>query len=732
MPTANFQIFKQTNLQIKKMEEVFRKFKVKFIDEAFVLLNDIEKGLLNLENNPLDTDIIPEIFRVMHTLKGVSSMYGFDHIAVLTHKLESIYEYIRDQNVKLSSFMVDTTLKAIDHIKNLLDDDTLSKQTNKEAHTELLEDITLISKSFSQPITEPPKTVDISKFQLKNSNNRSYYIMLLPNESFIEKGINIVDIFRQLSKLGEFQIIKHQFAGFPGHETTPENAWGVYLSTKVEIVEIQNIFTLIADNVKIIKVSNQNIFNQEEILDNGKKDENEFFEDLLNDDDGSFGFFSNDDEEKEQIEEGLSQKQNDNQNTENQAIDLEINENIEIAKTLIEVKKHHAPNINIQNQISTRISVDSAKLDQLMYLVSELITTNAQLTMANRTKDMLILDKVTEKVEKLSKLFRENAINLRLVPVDDVVIRFQRLIRDLSHSLGKDIQFVTQGADTELDKSIIDQLVEPLMHLIRNCIDHGIEAPELRLISGKSKTGTIKFSAFYSGTYVYIKIEDDGKGIDTEKILKKAIEKGFVSPDAKLTKKEILSLIFLPGFSTAESLTQVSGRGVGMDVVRRKISDLHGDVNVESELGHGTSFTIKLQQTISIIDGLLIKADETYFMLPLSEVEICDERKHSEIFQNLNQLIDFDNDLVPFIHLRSQFALDSQCPKIEKIVIVNKNDHRIAIIADAIIGEQQSVIKPMGKIFKNQDFILGASIMGDGNLALMLDTQKLADLIYKK
>jgi len=274
----------------------------------------------------------------------------------------------------------------------------------------------------------------------------------------------------------------------------------------------------------------------------------------------------------------------------------------------------------------------------------------------------------------------------------------------------------------------VDIVAEPIMHLIRNCMDHGIEVPEKRKQCGKEETGIIFLNAYKSGNNVFIQVGDDGTGIDTDYVYRKAIDQGFIQQSSQLNEKEIFELIFLPGFSTAQSLTEVSGRGVGMDIVRKKIHEIRGEIFVESTLGKGTTFTIKLQQTISIIDTLLIVSDNSTYAIPIEDVESCDLEEHDNLFSQ-SKLIEYNDQLIPFIYLREKFSSLTNTPEKEKLIIINKQGKKYAIIADQIIGQHQAVIKPLNKTFKNINFISGASILGDGSIALLLDTDKLKELL---
>jgi len=690
------------------MDKIIQQFRQKFLDEAGNLVTSLEKDLLALENDQHNKAIIEEVFRVMHTLKGISSMYGFNFISEFTHRLENVYDLIREDKMDIDVQIIDFTFDAADHIKNLLVDEFLMIPVNKEKHGQLINLIDGILKNKSEKPAKLPETE-------KPASNKTYYILFNPDEALFYRGVNLLAIFTDLSAIGKYTIFKHNFANL--HQgTTDDDSWGIILSTTAEYDAVLEVFLWVEDNIKITKISDKDLFDIDGFIKSMQESQNITSENDL------------DNIPLDQIDIKNIQKTEQieikpvEQNTVKQTVNNKAqNEN----------KVEHLPTPLIYEKHSSRISVDSEKLDLLMFLVSELVTTNAQLTQANKSKDLQQMERVVEKVEKLTKLFRDNALNLRLIPINDIIIRFQRLIRDLSHQLNKEVKFVTEGTETELDKNVIDSLVEPLMHLIRNCIDHGIETPERRQEQGKPAEGIIKLTAHYEGTYVIIKVEDDGNGLDIDKILCKAIEKGFVAADAKLTHQEIVDLIFLPGFSTAESLSQVSGRGVGMDVVKRKIADIRGEVTIETEKGQGTAFIIKLQQTVSILDTLLIKADQIHFMIPLSEIEVCDARLHSEIFQNNNRQVEHNKSLTPFIHLRTEFNLSKDCPKMEKIIFVKRNNQIFSIVADKIIGEHQAVLKPLGRTFSTEQFLMGASILGDGSMALMLDTGKLCEAVFK-
>ena len=366
-----------------------------------------------------------------------------------------------------------------------------------------------------------------------------------------------------------------------------------------------------------------------------------------------------------------------------------------------------------------------------MNLVSELITTQAGLNLyADNHKDNE-LTRITESLENISRQLRDTAFSITLIPIDYLVVRFRRLVRDLSREVGKEIIFDARGAETELDKTLIEGLSEPLMHILRNSIDHGIETAEERTAKGKPAQGKIILQAYYSGSQVVIAVTDDGKGMDLEKIRNKAIDRGLINPDEQLSEKEILDLIFLPGFSTSDKVTNISGRGVGMDVVKRKISDIRGTVSVSTEKDEGTTITIKLPLTLSIIDGMLVRIADTDYIIPLSVIDTIFAVEHSKIEKSFNNIINIEGVQYPFYYLRDEFQIEGEKPEREEIIMVKYDDKKIGIVVDHITGEYQAVLKPLGKLYRQEDVFSGASILGDGTVALVLDTHKVINQFTK-
>ncbi len=673
------------------MKEIdISRFTEKFVEDSFDMLSELENNLLELEKNTENKQLIESVFRTIHTIKGAGGMFGFDLISNYTHSLENIFDAIRSGNLNLSTDIFDITLRSVDHLRNLLKDSKLENVENQVNHKLLsstLEQLAIKYVTGAMHISSTKQTATVPKIEGKNS----WLILIQADESFIFRGIKLLYIFQDLTELGELHYSKHHFSILPESKSVNE-FWEIILVSDCKKEDIEDILLFILSECKIDKLSEGNIF-----------------------------------------EEGYLQKITDNQNNIPSIIEYteaickgqKLNFHTETEKSINLPEIKEPVKVSHETFASEHISVSVEKLDQLMYLVSEMVILKSELQNASERKSLELLQTKIDKVEKLTKQLRNVALAIRLVQIRELTTKFKRLIRDLSQSLGKKVELETQGEDVELDKNMIDLLSDPMMHLIRNCIDHGIEMPEKRIKKGKSEIGIIKISAFQSGNFVFIQISDDGAGIDKSVIQKKAVEMKLVHADTELTDKELYDLIFLPGFSTAEHLTQVSGRGVGMDVVKRRITDLRGEIEIETELELGTSFTIKLQQTLTIMDSLLIRTGDSFFTIPLEEVEICRQELQSEIASKQNFQIRVNDELIPFIHLREVFKIKGETPINEKIIVIQKQAIRYAIIADSIIGSYQAVLKPVGDVFRRQKFIAGASVMGDGNLAIMLDTSKL-------
>lgn len=664
-------------------------FQKKFIEEATDLINNLEEAVLALEKDVSNKELIGEVFRIMHSLKGGGGMFGFDDISNFTHNLETIYDEVRTGSLKITDDLMSVTFSSVDHLRSLLDPDALSNPQISKNNEILLNRVAEILKSKGTEITTDTEEVELEE----NSNKQTVYIYFAPNESIMDNGTNPLYLIDELCALGETKV-------FPRTSKIPMlsrfnyskcyTAWEVFLVTSENINDIHDVFIFVEDEseLEISKIANSDILANEkfrETIQTRYSEKNHFDSALLK----------------------------------------------SLADELLEEKKSRVENVNeklktfTKENVISSIRVSSDKIDHLMNLVSELVTTQASLSLYVEENQVHALNQLSENIENITRQLRDTAFSISLIPIESMLTRFHRLIRDLSSEFHKNIDFITEGAETELDKTLIQGLTDPLMHIIRNSVDHGIELEQERIDAGKTPQGMIYFKAFYSGASVVIKIQDDGRGIDIGKVRQKAIEKELILPEAKYTNKEILDLVFIPGFSTAKNITDISGRGVGMDVVKRKIDEIRGTVDLESKEGIGTTITIKLPLTLSIIDGLLVIIGDTKYVMPLNLVDKIYAYEKEAFSNTFNNVIVVDGEQIPFYYLRKEFDIPGKPLDIEQLVLVKYEEKRIGLVVDSVVGEYQAVLKPLGKLYKNHEIISGATILGDGTIALVLDTNKI-------
>ncbi len=665
-------------------------FKNKFIDEALDLIQELESSSLELSSDPSNSEQIEVIFRAMHSLKGGSAMFGFEKIDTFTHQLETAYDKVRSGNLKVNDKLLDLTFQSIDHIKVLLsEDDSLSEET-LNTHNILLQSILdlLEDRQGSATVSQVSGPEAVSA----KESGSTYFIKFVPREDIMKNGTNPMLIINELQSLGESRVFSYT-RNIPEFENLDVLScytyWIIILHTLSSEDDIRDVFMFVDldCDLEIKHLCENNILEKDE--------------------------FRNKLEEVYEAGRDIDFKE-----SETLAGDLQ-----KTSATPSDTPARGTFTRQKEQKISS-IRVSSEKLDELIGLVSELVTRQASLTLISENIHHKELITVAEDIDKITRRLRDSTFNIRLIPVDNMVTRFQRLVRELSQELDKEVNFHTEGTDTELDKTIIEGLIDPLMHIIRNSIDHGIEPAEERKALGKPEKGTIKLKAFYSGANVYLQVSDDGKGMNIARIREKAHELELIK-DIEPSEKELLDMLFLPGFSTAQNVTKVSGRGVGMDVVKRKISDLRGEISIDTEENVGTTMTIKLPLTLSIIDGLLVMIDKTHYVIPLASVDKCYEFKHEELSNAVNNMIYVDEGHIPFAYLRKEFAIDTPPPAIEQVIAIEYDDMIFGLAVDQVVDEYQAVLTTLGKMFNNQDMISGATILGDGTVALVVDPNRI-------
>ncbi|NPD45676.1 MULTISPECIES: chemotaxis protein CheA [unclassified Lentimicrobium] len=713
-----------------------------FLDEANELIVNIEDSLFNLEKQPDDQEAIASVFRVMHTLKGSGAMFGFSSVSSFTHHLESIYEQIRSHKIKLSKEILNLTFESIDLIKKLLETTEAPTASVKLEYDRLITEFEIICNNH--PAQEAPIKA-LEKIEIDQTP--TYYICFEPNEGIMQNGTNPLYLIDELISLGNGKVFTH-IENIPNYRNLLVKncyvSWEIILNTKDELSDILDVFIFVEDEskIEIQKISDINLLRHLEFVEQLPKyigssegsailELQEFASQLEISQANNTA--SNAKHIAPIIEESLELKLEEDKKEEitNLAKDIDQkNEQVKIeepktAETVVNLTTTTETSTKSKGSSSIRVSSD--KVETLINLVSEMVTIQARLSLLSKEAQNPEIIEVAETLEKLTRQLRDNAFEISLIPISSLVTRFQRLIRDLSKELNKEIEFIAEGTDTELDKTIIESLADPLMHIFRNAIDHGIESTEDRLKSGKTAKGTLKFKAYYSGTSVYIDIIDDGQGINTEKVKAKALSQGLINEKQNLSTKQINELILLPGFSTADNVTDISGRGVGMDVVKKNINKIQGEIEINSVLGQGTTFSLKLPLTLSIIDGLLVRIDKIEYIIPILVIKKVSPMRHQNVSSAFNNTIIIDGEQLPFLNLREEFNIQTKAPDLVEVVVVNYGSRQVGIIIDRVIRESQVVVKSIGKHFKDQEIISGASIMGDGSVALVLDTNKIID-----
>jgi two-component system chemotaxis sensor kinase CheA len=625
--------------------------------------------------------------------------------------------------MEINKELLDITLLSVDHLKILLKNgDNLDPEIQKmhSLFTSKIENI--INRKLmggdDYLIDKQTGYGDISGglFNSKEANRTTFHIRFQPNEYIFNNGTNPLFLIDEINTLGTSAAVAH-LENVPAADTFDCTKcytwWEIFVATHEKSSVLDDVFIFVEDDsiIKITEIAPTDLFLNHDFkkyIESLQKSGNQFNIEILKKLPGIGG----------KIKPVVSVE------TPEHIVFTEPQPAVKAAQPIVTAAQP-AVGKGKPEAIISSIRVSSGKVDLLMNLVSEMVTLQARLNLYTESHNDPELMSIAESVQKLSRQLRDNAFSISLIPIGSILTRFQRLVRDLSGELGKKVNFIIKGEETELDKTIIENLSDPLMHILRNSLDHGIETPEVRLRNGKAQEGNIFLKAFYSGSNVHIEVKDDGAGIDPEKILHKARQKGLISEQAILDKSQIIDLVFTPGFSTAEAVSDVSGRGVGMDVVNRKISEIRGEVLLDSEKGAGTTVTIILPLTLSIIDGMQVNIGGSAYIIPLYAVHKIYSVSHS-VFQNsFDNLIALEGEQLPFFSLREQFRVDGEPPEREEIVVVKYENRKVGLVIDKVLGEYQTVLKPLGKHYKSQEFISGGTILGDGTVALVLDTNKI-------
>jgi two-component system, chemotaxis family, sensor kinase CheA len=681
--------------------------------EAAELLIELENSLIELEQRPADAELIGRVFRAMHTIKGSGAMFGFDSLAAFTHDVETVFDQVRNGRIAVTTNLVNLALQARDHIKALLEenaDETAGRRILEDFQAILAaetDSATVRSASDVHASCSPPVPQDCDDY--------TYHIRFKPHLEFFRNGSNPLLLLEELRNLGPCRISAQtdQLPVASGYD--PEACylyWDIVLTTPSGLNAIRDVFIFVEDRCELTI----NVIDSGDTPGGMKEGYKRLGEILLDRGDLSAS----------QLEEALSRQRRLGE----VLVEANIVDPAKVCAALAEQAHVKAQRLQNRSEIEASVRVPAEKLDSLVDLVGELVTIQARLSQKAARSNDPDMTVIAEIVERLSAEMRDTTLSIRMLPIGGTFNKLRRLVRDLSNDLGKDVALVTEGGETELDKTVIEQLNDPLVHIIRNCIDHGIESPEARRGAGKLAHGTIRMAAGHSGANVLIEISDDGAGLDCAHIRRKAIEKGLLAPDAEKSEKELFNLIFAPGFSTSECITSVSGRGVGMDVVKSHIENLRGSIELRSRPGEGTTIILKLPLTLAIIDGLLVSVDDSHYVLPLSSIEECVELPLKEAeCARVRRMLEIRGQIVPYVHLRDHFGIQAAPPAIQQVVINSVNGQRLGIVVDRVIGEHQIVIKTMSRMYRDVAEIAGATILGDGTVALILDLSKLVESV---
>jgi len=691
------------------MEDVHRQA---FKEEACDLLTELEEALLELDQDPDDMETVNRVFRAMHTLKGSGAMFGFDDIAHFTHEVETVFDLVRAGELSVTKELLDLTLSAKDHVKLLLENDAGDLSQFVTQGETLLAGFSGLGRSAQAPpgaepaqqTSAPPR--EASAAEQQESIRR---VRIRPSPGVYGTGNNPAFLLEDLAGLGQMNLFAHLEDIPPLAELDPVDChiwWDVLLTTSANESAIRDIFLFVEDECRV------------EITTLDSSAEAEFMRlgEILVD---------RGDVTPDGIRKALKgQKRLGAILAEEGLLPAKCVEAALAEQNLVREKQETR-----KPEASASLRVSAEKLDLLQDLVGELVIVQAQIKQLAPGLGNPLMTTLSEQLERLSDEIRDSTLSIRMLPIGSTFGTYRRLVRDLSAETGKEIDLATAGEETELDKTVLDRLGDALVHLLRNAVDHGIEPPEAREAAGKPRRGTLRLEAEHSGGDVLIRVVDDGRGIDPARVRDKAIERGLLSRDVEYSHKQILDVIFQPGFSTAQTVSSVSGRGVGMDVVKRVVNSMRGQIELDSIVGAGSNVVIRLPLTLAIIDGLQVRVADQGYVMPLDMVEECVELdRASQNPDDRRRTLNLRGEVVPYVSLREWFGFAGKAPSIEQVVVLSVEGSRLGMVVDQVVGEHQTVIKSLGPVFRGLEGFSGATIQGDGTMSLILDVKRIARL----
>lgn len=696
-----------------------------FLNECTEIIGNLESDLVTLEEKNDDQDIINRIFRYFHTLKGSSGIAGFTVIYEFTHNLESLFDKVRSGEIMVNRDIIDILLDSIDYIKDELFRDSDSSES--EAVRKNLTDRINVFLGGSEMKEEEPEDFlkAVGAYKSVGSNERYFRIVAVFKEDIFSNGIDPLMVIEDLAGLGKVVSLTVDKKRIPDFEKLdPEKcymSWDIVLKTQFDEMKVRDVFLFVYDDneIDIENITDRYTMPKDHPYVAEKK-----LGEIL-------------------VEKGIL-----NDRELDDLVRMQSDKNYKLGDIIVQKglasPKQVDEALNEQDRIKKKIEistvrVDSTKLDNLMNLLGEIVIGQASL---HRVADEIDEEKAFRlknslySLDRVTREFQEQIMSIRMVPIGPTFEQFKRFVRDAALNMGKEIKLHIEGGDTELDKTVIEKIGDPLKHMIRNAIDHGIEKSDERRKKGKPAHGTINLKAYHQEGNVFIDVIDDGKGFDLEKVKRKAVSLGIIQPDEEITKEKLVTIVFSPGFSTAELTSDLSGRGVGMDVVKTNIEELRGSVEVKTKEGEGTLIRIKLPLTLAIIEGMLVRVGRSVLIIPLLSVieTIQVKRDDYKTVEGKGEVILVRGEYISLIRLNELFGIEANFtnPWEALIVIVESDGERIGIMIDDLIGQQQIVIKSLDNYITTSRSISGASILGDGRVALIIDIHGMVEEIKSR
>ncbi len=645
------------------------------------LLQKMEDALMEIQEEGMNDENINAVFRAAHTIKGSSGMFGINYIVDFTHIAENLLDKIRNHKIEINDDIIQLLLACKDQMQTLIDfvmsdpEGEPDEEIQADSQT-LIYELQEFLNENTAPKEEATQEIITPKDNNENSKNQ-YKINIDFGSDTFTHGFDTYTFINYLQEIGEIKNVKTDTDAIPFFDGI--DPLECYMSYEIEHHSDREI-KVIEDAFEFVKESS--IISVINLLDpkvEEKKEEPKIVE-------------------KTPLE-------------------------IEIPKQDIVKKEPKKPKKSATAVKQTNfIRIEASKVDSLINLIGEMVIANAAVMQkATDIKESELVESVSTVTRMLEEV-RENAMQIRMVPIGETFNKFKRIVHDTANKVGKKVELVINGGDTELDKTVIEKIADPLVHLIRNSVDHGIETPEDREEFGKNSTGILELNAYHDAGSIAIEIVDDGKGLDKELLLEKGIEKGLVDEDEELSEKEIFNLILNPGFSMAKAVTDISGRGVGMDVVQRNIKELHGSIEIDSKKSKGTKITIRLPLTLAIIDGFLTKVGDTNIIIPLEMLVECIELSNNTKSQmKNNSYINLRGKVLPLLNIGDYFQINQSDTSRSNVIVIQYGEQKMGIIVDELLGELQTVIKPMGRLFKDLKYFSGSTILGSGEVALIMD-----------